>query len=56
MVTDPVCLRQLDEQKTELKAVFRGKTYFFHSQRCRAAFEQAPEEYTGRIERIVYGD
>lgn len=56
MVTDPVCLKQIDEQKTQEKAEYRGQTYFFDSQRCRQVFEQDPDQYAGELAEVIYGD
>lgn len=56
MVTDPVCLKQLDEQKTFTKAEYRGQTYYFDSDHCREVFESDPAEYAGVIPTITYGD
>ena len=56
MTTDPVCYRELDERVAEHKLRFRGKTYFFHSDRCRRVFESNPDEYAAHIPEKVYGD
>lgn len=56
VVIDPVCLKQLDEMIVLDKAEYRGQTYYFHSERCRNVFEQAPENFAGKVAQIVYGD
>ena len=50
MTTDPVCGMRVDERIPEVRAVYQraeyeGKTYYFCSERCRAAFEKQPERY-----------
>jgi len=56
MVTDPVCLKQLDETKAAEKAVYREQTYYFDSSRCREVFERSPEEFAGNVPILAYGD
>lgn len=56
MVIDPVCLKQLDETIDLERAEFRGQTYYFDSEHCRHVFEQAPEDFAGKVAQIVYGD
>ena len=56
MVTDPVCLRQLDENKSAGRSVFREQTYYFDSDRCREVFERSPEEFAGNVPIVTYGD
>jgi len=56
MVTDPVCLKQIEEQTANITAAFRGNTYYFDSERCRDVFEGDPAQYAGVIPMIAYGD
>lgn len=56
MVTDPVCLTQLDEDEAVDKTEYNGQTYYFHSDRCKEVFDQDPAEYAGRLAESVYGD
>jgi YHS domain-containing protein len=56
MVTDPVCLKQLDETEATEKAVYREQTYYFDSARCREVFERSPEEFAGNLPILDYGD
>jgi len=51
-----VCLTQIDEREAPERADFRGQTYYFDSDRCRRVFEQAPDDFAGKIAQIVYGD
>ena len=48
MVKDPVCGMNVDESKAAATAVYRGQTYHFCSQGCKATFEKAPEKYAAR--------
>jgi len=45
MVQDPVCGMEVDEKKAAAKAEHMGKTYYFCSAGCKAAFEKAPHKY-----------
>jgi len=56
MTIDPVCLKQIDEREAPERAEFRGQTYYFDTDRCRRVFEQAPDDFAGKISQIVYGD
>ncbi|OGI15585.1 copper-translocating P-type ATPase [Candidatus Micrarchaeota archaeon RBG_16_49_10] len=47
MAKDPVCGMEVDENKTEYKAEFMGRTYYFCSPGCKSAFEKNPEKYVG---------
>jgi YHS domain-containing protein len=48
MVKDLVCGMNVDESKAAATAVYRGQTYYFCSQGCKATFEKAPEKYATR--------
>jgi flavin-dependent dehydrogenase/YHS domain-containing protein len=48
MVKDPVCGMNVDVSKAAATAVYRGQTYYFCSQGCKATFEKAPEKYAAR--------
>jgi len=56
MTIDPVCLKQIDECEAPEKSEFRGQTYYFDSDLCRRVFDQAPEDFAGKIPQIIYGD
>ena len=45
MVTDPVCGMQIDERKAAGTSVYHGRTYYFCSNGCKAAFDKEPEKY-----------
>jgi Cu+-exporting ATPase len=45
MAKDPVCGMNVDERKTNLKAEFEGKTYYFCSASCKKSFEANPKKY-----------
>jgi YHS domain-containing protein len=48
MVKDPVCGMNVDEGKAAATAVYRGQTYHFCSQGCKATFDKAPGKYAAR--------
>lgn len=56
MVTDPVCLKQIEEREAKITAEFRGNTYYFDSERCRDVFRSDPAQYAAVIPTITYGD
>ena len=50
MTTDPVCGMKVNETTAAVRAVYqraeyKGTTYYFCSEQCRAAFEKQPEHY-----------
>lgn len=45
MARDPVCGMDVDERKAAGTSVYRGRTYYFCSNGCKAAFDQEPERY-----------
>lgn len=44
MERDPVCGMSIEAAKA-LTAQYGGKTYYFCSKSCKAAFEKAPTKY-----------
>ncbi|MGH2403538.1 MAG: YHS domain-containing protein [bacterium] len=45
MARDPVCGMMVDEKNAAGKSEHKGKTYYFCSSGCKAAFDQDPERY-----------
>ena len=45
MTKDPVCGMEVDPASAAGTAEYRGKTYYFCSPGCKAAFEREPEKY-----------
>lgn len=45
MVRDPVCGMLIEKKDAAGMAEYEGKTYYFHTTDCNAAFEQSPEKY-----------
>lgn len=45
MAKDPVCGMNVDEKEASGTAVYKGKTYYFCSNSCKARFEKEPEKY-----------
>jgi YHS domain-containing protein len=51
MVIDPVCGMSVDEKSPDIlkfSSQYGGQTFNFCSQKCKDAFEQAPETYARR--------
>ena len=48
MVKDPVCDMDVDPQNAAATSEYKGQTYYFCSQGCKAAFDKAPEKYVGQ--------
>lgn len=51
MAKDPVCGMRVDEKSAAGKSEYKGKTYYFCSTGCKAAFDQDPEQYAERRRR-----
>jgi YHS domain-containing protein len=45
MAKDPVCGMQVDEARAAGKSEYEGKTYYFCSPGCKAAFDKNPAKY-----------
>ena len=45
MAIDPICHMEVDENATDLKVEYKGKTYYFCAPGCRTRFEEDPEKY-----------
>jgi YHS domain-containing protein len=45
MMKDPVCGMMVDEKKTKLRSEYEGKTFYFCSATCKAAFDKDPHKY-----------
>jgi Cu+-exporting ATPase len=48
MAKDPVCGMQVVEGTAAATSEYRGKTYYFCSPACKAAFDKNPEKYAAR--------
>ncbi len=46
-VKDPVCGMEIDPQQAAAKTEYEGKTYYFCSPGCKAAFDKNPTQYLG---------
>jgi len=56
LVRDPVCGQEISPRKAEkagLKTGHGGKTYYFHSDKCKQKFQEDPERYS---EKASQGD
>lgn len=47
MAVDPVCGMTVDENTTQLKSEYMGKTYYFCSAGCKKSFDDDPAKYAG---------
>jgi len=45
MTKDPVCGMEIEEPQAAGKSEYEGKTYFFCSDHCKAAFDNEPAKY-----------
>ncbi|MFQ6076320.1 MAG: YHS domain-containing protein [Candidatus Bathyarchaeia archaeon] len=45
MAKDPVCGMSVDEGRARFKSEYEGKTYYFCSRGCKAAFDRNPAKY-----------
>jgi len=50
MTKDPVCGMKIDEKQTKYKTRYKGKNYYFCSQRCKNDFDEKPEKYLAAVE------
>lgn len=48
MAKDPVCGMQLVETSAPARSEYKGKTYYFCSGACKAAFGKNPEKYASK--------
>jgi P-type Cu+ transporter len=46
MTKDPVCGKQVDENKAPATTPYQGKKYSFCGQECKDKFDQQPQNYT----------
>ncbi len=44
---DPVCGMEVDERNASATSEYGGRTYYFCSQGCKAAFDKDPEKFVG---------
>jgi len=45
IVKDPVCGMEVDTSKAKYKSVYKGRVYYFCSERCKEEFEANPEYF-----------
>lgn len=45
LAKDPVCGMDVDEEKAAATSEYKGKTYHFCCNACKAAFDKDPEKY-----------
>jgi len=45
MAKDPVCGMEVDEKSPAGRSTYQGKTYYFCSPGCKAAFDRDPERF-----------
>jgi Cu+-exporting ATPase len=50
MAIDPVCGMDVDEKSPAATYEYKGKTYYFCSQGCKASFSRDPEKYLNKRE------
>ena len=52
-VKDPVCGMMIDTESAQGHTAFRGRTYYFCSSECVAAFELNPEQYAAEADEAL---
>jgi YHS domain-containing protein len=45
MARDPVCGMTVEEATAKWTSEYNGETYYFCNERCKLAFEKAPERF-----------
>jgi YHS domain-containing protein len=56
MLRDPVCQMQIDAGDVMYTSEYRGETYYFCSETCKAEFDSDPGAFSGRLAEARYGD
>ncbi len=46
IVQDPVCGMRMNKAESKYISVYQGKEYYFCSESCKKAFDQAPQKYS----------
>ena len=46
LARDPVCGMEVNEKTAKHRTQYKGKTYYFCSQSCKATFDKSPAKYT----------
>jgi Cu+-exporting ATPase len=46
MTKDPVCGKQVDENRAPATTMYQGKKYSFCGQDCKNKFDQQPQHYS----------
>jgi YHS domain-containing protein len=54
MVTDPVCGMDVDGSRSDWRADYEGKVYYFCSESCMNAFISNPTQHLRRIQRPAH--
>ena len=49
MTKDPVCGRDVDQQKAQAKTTHQDRDYLFCSDNCKQKFDEHPERYTHQM-------
>ncbi len=55
MAKDPVCGMDVEESTAAGKSEYQGKTYYFCSPGCKAAFDREPARYAGSAQQGQQG-
>ena len=45
MARDPVCGMTVDEATAKFTSDYKGEIYYFCNQRCKTAFDKAPDRF-----------
>ncbi len=49
MAKDPVCGREVEEERFNEQSEYRGRTYYFCSNDCKTTFDDDPRKYEVKV-------
>lgn len=49
MVKDPICGREVEDKNNNEQTEYRGRTYYFCSNTCKAKFDNDPRKYEVKV-------
>lgn len=52
MAIDPVCKMEVDEKTVKFQSGYKGKTYYFCAPGCKKEFDNNPEKYIKKSEKL----
>ena len=52
MAIDPVCMMEVDENRSKYGSRYKGKSYYFCTAGCKKKFDEDPEKYSRMVTEI----